>query len=1023
MSSVIGSIGGLIGGAIGKADAAGDAGDARNQQVVANQIIQDLQNAPDISKPLILEQYRQQGILTPQMEQQVNLGISQASQVKANPQLQAAQMQALQQMGERAQGGLTASDRAAFNQMRSQAQADQQAKQAQIMQTAQAQSGGAGTMGATLAAKLSAAQAGANTEAMNSDQLAAMANQNALQAASLYGGMAGQMNQQQFGQQSQAAGAADAFRQFDVQNQVAQQQRNVGNTNQAQQYNLNTAQQIANMNTSQQNQELNNQLQRQMQQWQANNNLAGQKSASLRGESDYMQNQAQQKAQAGAQLGAGIGGIIGTAAGGMAGAGMMGEDAQGIQTAMNANASAQQKKWKGGSIEEDYRNGGQVPGHAPVEGDSPKNDIVDAKLSPGEVVLPRSILDQLKGAHDKEFNKHVGKIIGPFIQKSKGYADGGTVTNDDSALVSLGKKLREAFNPAPNNSNPFAPHVETLDEKYDKIRQQNHERMMGDRPSGNYAHGGEVEQPSQTFSNMMKYLKPKRGYADGGEVDPSQNLSPEQFEQHLKDLEAQGLKVNRVEGDTQNITAQLPSQRPEPASLSEIDEQSPDDKALEQSMANEDFVAGEKADKAKKDEKPLSKEEKRKLADDEVDEEAPSEDAEAKSEAEVKADESKEDSTPQLDEISPDVQQASAPNQMTDFQKQLKDAQAYRQAMAAGDVGAKYGSLLAAGIAGHGAQPVSPSYFDSSKLGQMPVQNIAEKLELQKYDPNSEISTITRQYLDKKGFKTMPNMSASDILTVAPFLAKDDALKAAWQKAILAASIKQSEGEKGRQAADKRTKEQIAGRIKAAEVSSGGKIAKEGRDAEVKLENDMTSSRGKMAIQLAQRQLMAARNALKMFKSFGDPDKWNPQQTRLFNSELARIAQQGAPTETAIRELSNPTAIQKMAGITQFFTNRPVGAHQKAFILQSKKYLEDLQDLSKSTLADNTGNTLRSYRSKLSDEAYRNAVARHTDMLGLLSPDQEAGVQNIMKAKGISREKAIVMAMDAGKLPKEILDY
>lgn len=43
---------------------------------------------------------------------------------------------------------------------------------------------------------------------------------------------------------------------------------------------------------------------------------------------------------------------------------------------------------------QDYRKGGQVPGIAPVSGDSPKNDIVPAKLSPGEVVLPRTVVAQ-----------------------------------------------------------------------------------------------------------------------------------------------------------------------------------------------------------------------------------------------------------------------------------------------------------------------------------------------------------------------------------------------------------------------------------------------------------------------------------------------------------------------------------------------------------------------------------------------------------------------------------------------------
>lgn len=43
---------------------------------------------------------------------------------------------------------------------------------------------------------------------------------------------------------------------------------------------------------------------------------------------------------------------------------------------------------------QDYRSGGQVPGVAPMPGNNPKNDIVPAKLSPGEVVLPRTVVAQ-----------------------------------------------------------------------------------------------------------------------------------------------------------------------------------------------------------------------------------------------------------------------------------------------------------------------------------------------------------------------------------------------------------------------------------------------------------------------------------------------------------------------------------------------------------------------------------------------------------------------------------------------------
>lgn len=55
--------------------------------------------------------------------------------------------------------------------------------------------------------------------------------------------------------------------------------------------------------------------------------------------------------------------------------------------------------------------GGEVPGKANVEGDNPINDTKDAKLSPGEIVIPRSaakdresaiaFLDALKFNHEK----------------------------------------------------------------------------------------------------------------------------------------------------------------------------------------------------------------------------------------------------------------------------------------------------------------------------------------------------------------------------------------------------------------------------------------------------------------------------------------------------------------------------------------------------------------------------------------------------------------------------------------------
>ena len=74
---------------------------------------------------------------------------------------------------------------------------------------------------------------------------------------------------------------------------------------------------------------------------------------------------------------------------------------------------------------QDFLKGGQVPGIPKVSGDSVKNDVVPAKLSPGEVVLPRTIVanpesipsfvnhvtkDPMKSALERLKNPHRGGI-------------------------------------------------------------------------------------------------------------------------------------------------------------------------------------------------------------------------------------------------------------------------------------------------------------------------------------------------------------------------------------------------------------------------------------------------------------------------------------------------------------------------------------------------------------------------------------------------------------------------------------
>jgi hypothetical protein len=92
-----------------------------------------------------------------------------------------------------------------------------------------------------------------------------------------------------------------------------------------------------------------------------------------------------------AQQGAGLGQIFSSAGQAMASGG---------------SKKTTQEAWTGGEIE-DHTQGGHVHGEEMVDGDSPKNDNVLAKLSPGEIVIPKSAAQDIDKA--KAFLEHVMK--------------------------------------------------------------------------------------------------------------------------------------------------------------------------------------------------------------------------------------------------------------------------------------------------------------------------------------------------------------------------------------------------------------------------------------------------------------------------------------------------------------------------------------------------------------------------------------------------------------------------------------
>src|SRR6202007_1155614 len=117
-------VGGLLGGIMGNS--------SRKQQLaMMQQAYSELQKVglpPDLSKEIILQKFQSAGVLTPQLEQDINLAHSAVADIKEDSSLRNAQMESLGTLGNLSRGGLSAGDRASYNELRNQVQRDAEAK-------------------------------------------------------------------------------------------------------------------------------------------------------------------------------------------------------------------------------------------------------------------------------------------------------------------------------------------------------------------------------------------------------------------------------------------------------------------------------------------------------------------------------------------------------------------------------------------------------------------------------------------------------------------------------------------------------------------------------------------------------------------------------------------------------------------------------------------------------------------------------------------------------------------------------
>lgn len=278
-----------------------------------------------------------------------------------------------------------------------------------------------------------------------------------------------------------------------------------------------------------------------------------------------------------------------------------------------------------------------------------------------------------------------------------------------------------------------------------------------------------------------------RKYADGAApIEP--DLSGSTEEQVVDDSQDPMIQKYRAMGLLKGPTTQTseqanisasPSEDEEsslakPASLMDVEDKSPDDKELEEKMANEDFEAGEKSDEKKKEEPKDESDD----SEEESDEREPAAE-DKKLDDQLEEEPKKEEESSSMSRLMAALKPGSASQDLANAQRDRDRNIAYQQIE------------KGAAIAGGGLSKTDPSQTlkaigDRDQYVGLPVQKYGEQVANQKFDANSVMSQTTRDYLKQKyNMKIPDNASYADIEKVAGYALKDEQLQNALKKVTM----------------------------------------------------------------------------------------------------------------------------------------------------------------------------------------------------------------------------------------------
>jgi hypothetical protein len=215
----------------------------------------DSVDIPSIQEQMLeLERLYLSGELTPQQEKAILQRRSELEDIVSDPRLRQAQMEVLNELDAIVQSeGLDPMAMAQVNQLRNELSQQERASREAIIQSANRR--GVGGSGLELAAQLQNQQGAAQRGSQQGFDIAAQAQQRALDALQRKGQMSGNIRAQDFDEAARRAAAQDEINRFNVSQRTGAQQRNINRDLGAQEFNLNRADNMARTNLDIENQE------------------------------------------------------------------------------------------------------------------------------------------------------------------------------------------------------------------------------------------------------------------------------------------------------------------------------------------------------------------------------------------------------------------------------------------------------------------------------------------------------------------------------------------------------------------------------------------------------------------------------------------------------------------------------------------------------------------------------------------------------------------------------------------------